>query len=252
MIIRMLAGGVFAGFAAGLFAALLHFAFVQKLILLGEQYESGAIVHFQTGSGQAASGHDATGGHDATAADDTAGAMEGHAHPATGGEDSTFKRNALTVAFTALIYAAYGILLAAGFALAEHFGIRITAREGILWGLAGFATFQLAPAMGLAPELPGTVGADLGARQVWWLGTVLATATGIALLVYGRTVVTAMIGGALLAAPHVIGAPHLDTFYGTAPPELGAAFAANVLGVGFATWAVLGWLAGRLWQNSAA
>ena len=37
MIQRMLAGGLIAGFAAGLFAALLHFVFIQELILLGEE-----------------------------------------------------------------------------------------------------------------------------------------------------------------------------------------------------------------------
>ena len=243
MIKRMLAGGVLAGFAAGLLAALLHFAFVQNLILLGEQYESGALTHFDQGAAPPApAGHE----HAAGAAD--------HAHDAAASGDGggAVQRNALTVIFTALIYAAYGILLVAGFALAEHFGRRITAREGLLWGLAGFAAFQLAPAMGLAPELPGSVAADLGARQAWWFGTVATTATGIALLAYGRSLLTAVIGGALLAAPHVIGAPHLDQFFGVAPPELAATFAANVLGVGFVTWAALGWLAGRLWHSGGA
>jgi cobalt transporter subunit CbtA len=248
MIKRMLAGGILAGFAAGLFAALLHFAFIQNLILLGEQYETGELVHFDAG---ATADHDAAAG--AAAGHDHATEADGHVHsPALGGDaEPAFTRNLKTVLFTCLIYAAYGILLVAGFGLAEQFGRRIGAREGILWGLAGFAAFQLAPAMGLAPELPGTIAADLSARQVWWLGTVLATGTGIALLGYGRSLVTAVLGGALLAAPHIIGAPHLDEFYGAAPPELSAAFSANVLGVGFAVWAVLGWISGRLWASSA-
>lgn len=243
MIKRLLAGGVLAGFAAGLLAALLHFAFVQELILLGEKYESGALVHF----GSVADAPEAA-GHDHAAGEATAG----HDHSAAGADEGTFKRNALTVIFTTLIYASYGILLVAGFAVAEHFGQAVTGREGILWGLAGFAVFQLAPAMGLAPELPGTVAADLGARQAWWLGTALATGGGIALLAYGRSFVTAALGGALLVAPHVIGAPHLDQFYGVAPPEVAAEFAARVLGVGFVAWAALGWLAGRLWSKAPA
>ena len=48
MTYRMLASGLIAGFAAGLFAALLHFAFTQPLLLLGEQYEMGAMTHFGT------------------------------------------------------------------------------------------------------------------------------------------------------------------------------------------------------------
>jgi len=245
MINRMLTGGVLAGFAAGLLAALLHFAFIQNLILLGEQYETGALVHFGGAEEAApAGGQD----HDATAADGDHAA--GHAEGVVA--ESAFARNALTVLFTCLIYAAYGTLVVAGFALAEHFGRRVAARDGILWGIAGFAAFQLAPAMGLAPELPGAIAADLGARQIWWLGTVLATGTGVALLAYGRTFAMAILGGALIAAPHVIGAPHPDAFYGVAPPELAASFAVNVLGVSLVTWTVLGWLAGRLWADPRA
>ncbi len=243
MIKRMLAGGIIAGFAAGLLAAVLHFAFVQNLILLGEQYETGALVHFEHQVEAQAATHDHAGDE----------AVAGHDHGAAGADNTDdFQRNALTVLFTTLIYASYGILLVAGFSLAEHFGRTVSAGEGVLWGLSGFAAFQLAPAMGLPPELPGSVAADLGSRQAWWLGTVLATGVGLALLGYGRTALTAALGGALLAAPHAIGAPRLDQFYGIAPPELAAEFAARVLGVGFVVWGALGWLAGRLWSRTPA
>jgi cobalt transporter subunit CbtA len=238
MIRKLLTGGVVAGFAAGLLGALLHFAFVQELILLGEQYESGARVHSEAHAGPDGAGMQAGHGHG------------GHDHDQSDpNETSTIARNGLTVLFTGLIYVGYGLLLVAGFALAEHFGRRIKIAEAILWGIAGFASFQLAPAMGLAPELPGSVAADLGARQAWWLGTVIATAGGIALLAYGRGVVWWVLAGALLAAPHVIGAPQLGEYYGVAPPELAAQFAARVLGVGLVVWTVLGWLAGVLWQR---
>ena len=104
--------------------------------------------------------------------------------------------------------------------------------------------------MGLAPELPGTLAADLAARQVWWWGTVAATATGLALIAFFGRGGAAILGIVLLAAPHVIGAPEPDGFFGTAPPELAAGFAASVLGVGLAVWSVLGALAGRLWSGS--
>ena len=227
MTYRLLTGGLIAGFAAGLVAALLHFAFVQNLILLSEQYETGALTHFSTAhDDQAVSAHD-------------------HGGEA---EDSPLKRNALTVIFTCLIYVAYGLILIAGFGLAERFGIRIDMREGIFWGIAGFAAFQLAPAIGLAPELPGTIAADLTGRQIWWLGTVVATAGGLALIAYGSGVATTLLGVALLAAPHIVGAPEIDEFHGVVPPEVAAAFSARVLGVGLVVWAVLGGLAGRLWS----
>ena len=235
MIQRMLAGGLIAGFAAGLLAALLHFAFIQELILLGEDYETGALVHF-AGAGEGAA---EAAGHD-------------HAEASAGGEhggDGTLGRNLLTVLFTGLTYAGYGLLLVAAFALSGQFGREVGATDGILWGLAGYAAFQLAPSMGLPPELPGSVGADITDRQIWYFGTVIATGLALALLAFGRGLVPALVAGALLAAPHVIGAPHPDAFYGVAPPEVAGEFVARALGVGFVAWAVLGWLAGRMWAG---
>ena len=156
------------------------------------------------------------------------------------------------MAFFGLVYVAYAMLLVAGFGLVRAYGKVITEREGLLWGIAGFAAFQLAPAMGLAPELPGTMAADLDARQIWWWGTVAATATGLGLLGYGRGIATLALGMALLAAPHVIGAPELDGFSGVAPPEVAAAFSVRVLGVALAVWALMGWVAGHLWSREVA
>jgi cobalt transporter subunit CbtA len=61
-------------------------------------------------------------------------------------------------------------------------------RQGAFWGLAGFAVFTLAPGLGLPPELPAMPAADLVSRQVWWIGTVLATAAGLALIAFRGTV----------------------------------------------------------------
>lgn len=228
MLMRMLAGGLIAGFAAGLFATVLHFAFVQEIILHAELYESGELVHFGDPMAHGAeAGHDDHGGH------------------GDGAEGSAFSRNALTVLFTGLIYAGYGLVLVAGYQVAGLFGRTITPQEGVLWGIAGFAAFQLAPAMGLAPELPGAIGADITLRQYWWLGTVVATAGGLALIGYGQGVLTVIAGATLVALPHAIGAPVLDEFFGYAPPELAAEFSARVLGVALAVWALLGWLTAR-------
>ena len=235
---RLLSGALTAGIGAGLVAALLHFVFVQELILLGERYEMGEIVHFA---------QDVTHDHDATAENHDAH-DDGHDHGH--GETSTLTRNALTVFFTVALYVAYGLLLIAGFVIAAQFGIQPGPAQGALWGLAGFAAFQLSPAMGLAPELPGTLAADIGARQVWWWGTLVATGLAAVLLAYGRSVVFAALGGVLLLAPHLIGAPVIDGFHSPAPAELGALFSARVLGVGLVSWLALGWLAGWQWSRS--
>ncbi|MBW0158022.1 CbtA family protein [Sedimentimonas flavescens] len=236
---RMLTGALFAGCAAGLIAALLHFAFVQEVILLGEGYETGELTHFSGSALEAPADH----AHEAGAADD-------HVQGAEAADPSALTRNGLTVLFTILIYVSYAGLLVAGFGLAETLGKRVGAVEGLLWGIAGFVSFQLAPALGLPPELPGTVAADLGDRQVWWWGAVALTGTALALLAYGHHAWKYPLAVGMLALPHIIGAPTIDEYYGVAPPEVGAMFSARVLGVGLAVWAVLGWVAGQLWERS--
>lgn len=263
MINRMVTSALFAGFAAGLFAALLHFAFVQPRILLGEEYESGAAVHFagvataehqheEPVAGGMAMGEAAADG----AASDAAvapAAVEDHSHhhDAAGGEDeaSPLQRNALTVLFHTLLYCSYALILVAGFALAERWGKRVTALEGLLWGIAGFVAVQLAPAFGLEPELPGTVSAPLLDRQIWWAGTVLCSGAALAMIGYGRRPLWLVMAVVVLALPHVIGAPELGHFTGVAPPEVAASFAARSLGLGLAVWALMGWLAGWFWDG---
>lgn len=246
MIQRMVTSAVFAGFAAGLLAALLHFAFVQKLILLGEGYESGAVQHF---GGVAAAEHDHDVATTVPEAAPTEAAEEGHDSHSHEPSAPAENRNAMTSLFFGLTYIAYALLLTAGFGLAQVYGKEISLREGLLWGLAGFAAFQLAPAMGVAPELPGTMAADLTARQVWWLGTAISTGLALAVLGYGKGALSLALAALLLALPHVIGAPHPEGFSGVAPPELAAAFATRSLGVGLIVWAALGALAGQFWSG---
>jgi hypothetical protein len=90
MIQKMLASALIAGCAAWLLAAVLHFAFVQKYILLGETYETGEAVHFDAAPTEGA--HDHT--HDSDA--------EAHSHEHDEGATSPLTRNALTVLFRGL------------------------------------------------------------------------------------------------------------------------------------------------------
>ena len=247
MINRMVTSALFAGFAAGLFAALLHFAFLQEKILLAEEYETGAAVHY---AGVAAAIPEAA-AMDGMATDEAV--ADGHDHLHDDGEEANpALRNLLTVLFHTLLYCGYGMILVAGFALVERYGKRVTAREGLLWGIAGFVATQLAPAMGLEPELPGTLAAPLLDRQIWWAGTALCSGAALAMLGYGRSLVWVAAAALLLAVPHIIGAPELETFSGVAPPELAASFAARSLGLGLAAWALLGWLAGWFWGGKQA
>ena len=75
-----------------------------------------------------------------------------------------FQRAAFTLTFNCLAGLGFGLMLSAAYALCGN----VTARRGMLWGLAGFVSFSLAPALGLPPELPGVHAAG-GLSS--WLGS---------------------------------------------------------------------------------
>lgn len=210
----LFAGAIAAGIAAGLIAALLQFVFVIPSLLEGELYESGARVHFGA---------------------DGIPESEKNA-PGIGNE---WGRHTMTVAFNLITYVGYGLLLAALMTFAAMKGIGTTPRQGFIWGVCGFFAVQLAPAVGLPPELPGTLAAEVGARQLWWMGTILATAAGLGLIAFGRSYLP-LAGIFLILIPQLVGAPHLDRYFGIAPPELAAEFATLSLGTASAGWAALG------------
>jgi cobalt transporter subunit CbtA len=221
---RILTGALIAGLAAGLLAALLNLWTLTPLILAAEAFEGGE-VHLHED-----------------------GAAHVHAAPEAGASGRAFG----TVATTLVAYAGFGLVLGGAMAFAARHGHRIDARTGALWGLAGFAAVQLAPAVGLPPELPGMDSAALAARQSWWALCVGATALGLASLAFGRSAAWLALGATLVLAPHLLGAPEPPTHEGLVPPGLAAAFATRSLGVAALSWAVLGALAGALAERAPA
>lgn len=79
-----------------------------------------------------------------------------------------------TFLFNVLTAIGFGLLVAA----ALSFDKNASWRRGLMWGLAGFTTFTLAPSLGLPPEIPGAEAAPLFQRQVWWIGTATASGAG--------------------------------------------------------------------------
>jgi cobalt transporter subunit CbtA len=128
-------------------------------------------------------------------------------------------------------------------------GMPIDGRSGLSWGIAAFATIALAPAFGLAPNLPGSANAELLVRQLWWLATVLATAVGIFLLAFRKSGRSYVIATLIIAAPHLFGAPKPAEFTSLAPAELTAQFAIVSLGLLAIFWLLLGWCAGCLFKH---
>ena len=146
------------------------------------------------------------------------------------------------------------LVVAVGFALmlAGLYTLRAPTRtaQGLLWGLAGYATFVLAPTLGLPPELPGTAAADLTLRQTWWIGTAASTAAGLALIVFGRNWLLKGLGLAILAVPHFIGAPQPQVHSMLAPEALEAQFkiASQLTNVAF--WLALGLISTWLFRRN--
>ena len=166
-----------------------------------------------------------------------------HPPELSGGFD--LKRSALTA--LANIIAAIGFALFLTAAISLRGGADL--RRGLLWGLGGFAAFSAAPALGLPPELPGTIAAGIADRQAWWLGTAAATAGGLALIAFAPGAQWKALGALLLVFPHLIGAPQPAHHSALAPEALQRQFVVAALAVSGIFWVVLGGLCGYLFQR---
>jgi cobalt transporter subunit CbtA len=216
-----------AGLLAGLALALMQNFATVPLILQAETFEG-------------------AGGHDHGLA------AEEHEHEAEEDEGWAPANGLPRIFFTTLA----NVVTAIGFALvlvvaSELAGGIADWRQGMMWGLAGFAVFILAPGLGLPPELPAMPAADLAARQVWWIGTVIATAAGLALILLGRTAPLAVVGVGLLVLPHLLGAPQPDSHSSPIPADLHQRFVVLVTVTGLLFWVLLGALVGALRQRFA-
>lgn len=212
MLMRILATALCAGVAAGLVLSLVQLAWVTPLIHKAETYEIAGAGHEE---------HPLT---DSTAAE-----------PWT--PEDGVERTFYTLVANILNGVGFALLLGGAIALS---GRGIDWRLGLAWGLAGFATFAVAPALGLPPDPPGVDAGPLAPRQLWWLGTVAATGLGLWLLLLTRRRALWVLGVLALAAPHVIGAPPVDVHGGPTPPELINEFIAASLVTTGVFWLALG------------
>lgn len=233
---RIFFAAVLSGLAAGLAMSAVQQWRVAPLILAAEVYENASAEE------PAVADH----AHDASVA------AHEHDENAWAPQDGA-ERIFYTVLANLLGAIGFSFLLAAISVLS---GIEITARNGVIWGLGGFVALQLAPAFGLPPELPGMPAADLVARQVWWLGTALATGAGMLAIAKLRNWTGIVIAAVLILAPHVIGAPQLVGEHATSvPASLATSFASATLATGALFWLtvgpLLGWLNERFMKSPA-
>ena len=218
MLQRLLLSGIVSGLIVGAFVTLIHLAMVTPIILEAETYEEKAAA--------TVSAHDHTPGTAAHSHDQAAWAPE-----------DGWERSLFTFSANLVMSVGFALLLAAGFTL---YGRDIAIRTGVVWGAAGYLAFSFLPALGLPPELPGAASADLAARQIWWIGTVAASLSGLALLAFAKRWGQGA-GLVLLILPHLIGAPHAPAGEaGAVPPELAAHFVIATMFMNAAMWIALG------------
>ena len=231
-----------AGIGAGVIGWGVHMLGTTPLILAAEVYES-------AGASEAAPSAPAVATEaEATAHTHEAGAAE-HEHDAEAwAPEDGWQRNLYTLGADVVTGVGFAFLLTAAMVF---FGKGADWRRGILWGLAGFACFTLAPSLGLPPELPGTEAAPLLERQLWWIGTVIATAAGLFAAARLRNVYGYAIAVVLIALPHVIGAPQPETPGGLAPEELEHKFILVAIVTSLVFWLALGILTGAFFKRYA-
>ncbi|MGO9602412.1 MAG: CbtA family protein [Candidatus Binataceae bacterium] len=124
---------------------------------------------------------------------------------------------------------------------------------GLLIGLAGFVTFDLAPAVVVPPAVPGMEVASLALRQTGWLVAVASAVIGIILIFY-LSGLARLSGLLFLVLPAVVfrilvpipapGTP-LDSL-----ALLDRAFVTRTLGVMLVFWLILGTLSGYLFTRA--
>ncbi|HDZ74475.1 MAG TPA: cobalt transporter [Aurantimonas coralicida] len=239
MIVRFLLAALVAGLFVGVVMTPVQYLGVVPLILQAEEYESGT-------AGHEAPGADLGGpterrqvstlfGGELVLANDHETAVQ--ADDETAGVSPFFGRLLGTLSANIVAGGGFALILAAVSLLT---GRAITRSNGVLWGLAGFATVGLAPALGLPPELPAMPAADLFERQVWWAAVVALTAGALYLLVFRRELWATLAAIVMLAVPHVVGAPHIADLTSPVPPTLAAEFAVISLATTAVFWVLLG------------
>lgn len=227
---RILTTACYTGALAALLLTLMQSLWITPLILQAEGFESAEAAHEQA----------------ATHEHGAAGLEHEHDAEAWTPEDG-WQRTLSTFGGDLVVAIGFALLLSG------LYNLRTPAKawHGVLWGLAGWVTFCLAPAAGLPPELPGTMAAELSSRQDWWGETALATAVGLGLMVFGKHWAWRVVAVLLIAAPHLYGAPQPAEHHALAPDDLQAQFRVASLLVNSVFWMTLGGLSAWWFRRQA-
>jgi cobalt transporter subunit CbtA len=223
-----------AGLFAALLLTLLQTALITPLILQAENFEEAA-------------GHHDDAPH-AHAGEHAAHAHDHHHDAAEWKPDDGLERTLFTLTSNAVMGVGYALLLVGIYTLWRR---PVGHLQGLLFGLAGFAVFFVAPGLGLPPELPGTEAAELGARQQWWLFAASGSAIGLALLFLQKNIALRILGAALVVVPHLAGAPHPAAAGSLAPAALQQEFRYATLAGNAVFWLALGLVSAAAFRKFA-
>jgi len=189
---RIIYSAILVGLVAGVLLSSLQIASLDPIIFAAEAYQPDA---GETPAGDGGDGHP---GHDHVHDEDAWAPADG------------MERTAYTFLANILVSTGFAAMM---LALMNQFWLvrkrTISWSQGSLWGLAGFTVIFLAPAIGLPPEIPGMVAAPIEHRQIWWLLSALSVAIGLGIFAFSAVRIKAF-GLLFLAAPYVVGAPHVD------------------------------------------
>lgn len=258
---RIVSAALWAGILAGLLLTAVQRVQIVPILFKAEVYEEQAAevasarltsAHLAEASHKAANHAHTSAGHEQEheqAAAESGRHDSGHHHDADAWKpENGWERTFYTAVSNVSLAVGFALLL--GAAICFRGGVSGW-RSGLLWGLAGYAVFFVAPSLGLPPDVPGTEAARLQDRQLWWLMTVLATGAGLSLLIFSRSGVGRIAGGVLLVVPHLIGAPQPHIHSSTAPLELAHAFIYATILANAVFWLAMGGLMGLFYKKMA-
>ena len=228
---RIVSAAALAGVLAGLLLTVVQQVEVNPILLKAEVYEDAAVA---ATASQPPHGHSS--------------AEHEHHERETWQPANGVERTLFTALTNISLAVGFGLLLGAAIFVRGEVG---GWHAGLLWGMAGYVVFFLAPSLGLPPEVPGTEAAPLADRQLWWLITVVITASGLALLIFARTWQVKILGSVLLGVPHLIVAPQPQVHASAAPIELAHAFIYATTLANAVFWLALGSLMGFFYKKFA-
>ena len=220
MIQRILFASIVAGAVAGIALTALQAGAVVPLLVAAESYEAA------TGDSRPLSGDHREHGHS-------------HDHAQAWAPANGIERTFWTALSNIATAIGFALLIVAVFAWRGS----ASWRQGLLWGAAGFFVFFVNPAIGLRPAIPGAFEAGLFDRQLWWVFAVACSAAGVVLILLAPRALAKVGGAALVAVPHLAGAPGRESAGGLAPENLADSFVVAAAATNAAFWLVLGLVA---------